>query len=446
LGLLKEGQELQYLLVEAVREHNVLPLTGTCNLSCVFCSHKHNPPLTRAFSFQPLPEEKWSDLINYLDSDRKIVIGESATRLREGEPFTHPHILTVIEKIRRLHPLTRLQVTTNASLLNKEIIDRLTGFQPLELVLSLNSATEKGRRLLMNDPEPQKALSVPEMLCRSGLPFHGSLVALPHLVGYEDLRHTINLLDQAGADTVRILRPGYTKLSSTEIIPPPGTDQELENLVASLENNLQTVLVLEPPLLDNLEPIVKGVIFKSKAYQAGIRRGDRIDQVDGKKPQSRVDAFQMINGKKPHRLVIWRHDQFCRVELEKNDDQVSGLVFDYDLDFYQVETVRRRQVLGGKTLMLISEPSLALWKTALEKFKLTNLVLKTVRSKFFGGSINCAGLLTVADFSTTLEQAYKSRYYNAVILPAVAFDSAGNDLSGMHYQALTKQKIPIYLA
>lgn len=135
---------MQQLLVEAVLKDNVLPLTGLCYLSCIFCSHRNNPPGTNAFSFAPLPEEIWSDLACYLDPERKIIIGESATRLREGEPFTHPQFQKVIRKLRLLYPKTLIQLTTNGSLFREETAAFLAALKPLELVISLNSASHIG--------------------------------------------------------------------------------------------------------------------------------------------------------------------------------------------------------------------------------------------------------------------------------------------------------------
>ena len=38
------------LLLEAASHHNVLTLTSACNTSCVFCSHRQNPPGVLAYS------------------------------------------------------------------------------------------------------------------------------------------------------------------------------------------------------------------------------------------------------------------------------------------------------------------------------------------------------------------------------------------------------------
>lgn len=214
---LKEGSVLQRLLVEAVRDHNVLPLTGRCNLSCCFCSHRYNPPGTKAYSFGPLSVELLRELSAYLDPEKKIIIGESATRLREGEPLTHPRFMDLLKNLRARYPQTLIQATTNGSLLEPQIIEALSALQPLELVISVNSITQKGRSLLMGDPEPGKGKIRPqiELLTAKQIGFQGSIVAMPHLVGFEDLRQTALFLDQSGAKSIRLLMPGFTRLTSS---------------------------------------------------------------------------------------------------------------------------------------------------------------------------------------------------------------------------------------
>jgi len=65
-------EELWPLLVEAVSVYNVLPLTSTCNLNCIFCSHLQNPPGIKAYHFPPLPLEELKQLIPFPDGSRKI--------------------------------------------------------------------------------------------------------------------------------------------------------------------------------------------------------------------------------------------------------------------------------------------------------------------------------------------------------------------------------------
>ena len=48
-------EQLWTILLEAVSRDNILPLTSSCNLHCLFCSNRQNPPGVQTFSFAPLP-------------------------------------------------------------------------------------------------------------------------------------------------------------------------------------------------------------------------------------------------------------------------------------------------------------------------------------------------------------------------------------------------------
>jgi NifB/MoaA-like Fe-S oxidoreductase len=442
---LKKGQALQQLLVEAVRKDNVLPLTGICNLSCIFCSHRNNPPGTNAFSFAPLPEEIWSDLACYLDPERKIIIGESATRLREGEPFTHPQFQKVIRKLRLLYPKTLIQLTTNGSLFREDTAAFLAALKPLELVISLNSASAYWRRLIMNDNSPEVALAVPELLAIYNIPFHGSLVALPHLTGFNDFNATVAELDRYGAETIRILLPGYTALSDPFIIPPAGTKERIYDYAARANTRFNSVVLVEPPLIEDLEPLVEGVIKGSPASKADLRTGDRIDLIDGVKPLTRVGAFNMLDNKTIAHLIISRGNINVKASISSCSEKPTGLVMNYDLDPDQILRVKSRLSESIKTLMLLSEPALSRWQAAAVKYCLNNITFKTVRSNFFGGSINCAGLLTVGDFQAALNEVVYPDRYEQILIPSISFDDSGRDMSGLHYHNLQTDRIRLYL-
>lgn len=427
---------LQSLVIEAVREHNVLPLTGRCNLSCCFCSHRQNPPGARAYSFSPLNLSLLQELMPYLDPQKKIIIGESATRLREGEPLTHPAFGALLEELRKLFPHTLIQVTTNAALMNDETARLLAALAPLEVVLSLNSASEGVRRLLMSDPFPRRAINTPALLARFGVPFHGSVVALPHLSGWEDLRLTLQQLDDQGAKTLRMLLCGYTRCSDPSLAFPRGILIRCHELVKELQLRLNSPLLAEPPLVEDLIPVIEGVIRDTPATRAGLHTGDTVISVDGKKPASRVDAFQMAHKHCNPKLILSRHTRNIVVSLVKESGEAPGFVMAYDLDPGQVERVRNLLSAGVETIMLVSGAAYPRWRAAVELFGLEGLRPVAVKSGFFGGNIDSAGLLTSRDFRAVLEREASRSAFQQALLPALAFNSGGVDLAGEHYSAL----------
>lgn len=415
----------------------MLPLTGRCNLSCCFCSHNQNPPGTKAYSFPPLETGRLLELIPFLDPNQKIVIGESATRLREGEPLTHPDFRTLLDQLRCRFPGALLQVTTNGSLLDDERIRHLASLAPLELVLSLNSASRRGRRLLMRDPWPGAAAQAVEKLIQAGIPLHGSVVAMPHLVGRNDLQDTLVFLNGTGAKTIRLMLPGYTRCTDRSLVPPPGTLERCWDLAGQLRGSFSAPLLVEPPQIDNFEPQIEGVIAGSPAARAGLKAGDRILSIDGITPLSRVDAFTRARRGKSPILTALRNGNELRFELGKEKEEAPGFAVSYDLDPEQVERVRRNLVPGEETLMLLSSAALPRWRLARELFQLEGLHLVSVTSQFFGGNISCAGLLTVSDFAYVLKRE-RRLHSGRVLIPAVAFDSGGRDLQGRPYSLLNE--------
>lgn len=107
---------IESLILRGASEGNILPLTSACNVRCIFCSHRQNPPGVEAYRIPPQGRSEVERILPFMDPERPVVIGESATRIIEGEPFTHPAILEILELIRANLPGATIQITTNGSL------------------------------------------------------------------------------------------------------------------------------------------------------------------------------------------------------------------------------------------------------------------------------------------------------------------------------------------
>ncbi|HHY92852.1 MAG TPA: DUF512 domain-containing protein, partial [Firmicutes bacterium] len=391
-----------------------------------------NPPglETYALPHQSLAAVK--QRASFLDPTKPIVIGESVTRILEGEPLLNPEFLTILTWLRQRFPTTPLAITTNGTRLTAEVVAQLAALQPLRVTLSLNSASERGRRFLMADPHPAVALAAPARLQAAGLPFTGSVVALPHVVGWADVEETVRYLARAGAETVRVFLPGYTRLAPPELRLPPGLWEELRGRAGDWQEELVTPVLVEPPGLADLRAVIHGVLPGWPAAAAGLRPGDRIVRIGGEDVFSRVDAFQRLQVGGSVTLQVEAGGKTRLVTVNKEPGARSGLVFDYDLDPAAWEGFSRllRRERPQRVVVATSELAAPLVQAAVERESLPGtLTVLAVPNRFLGGNIGCAGLLTVADFRAALDQVAA----DLVVLPSIAFDQRGRDLRGELY-------------
>ncbi len=451
----KLGQKVWALMLEAISADNILPLTSGCNLDCLFCSHSQNPPGVASYRFSPIPPALLDQLISYLNPGRKIVIGESTTRLCEGEPFTHPYFLGVLQKLKRHFPHTPVQLTTNGALLNQNNIAELAGLREaggLEMVVSLNSCSPDGRKKVMRDNNPANVLNGLYFCRERGIPFHGSVVALPHLLGWKDMEDTLCFLEEAGALTTRVFLPGYTRMAGPEMRFAPSLWEELCAFLEEMQERLEHPVIPEPSPKKDLSACVEGVIRNSPAHKAGLQYGDVIVSIDGAAVATAVEAFQTMKKKAAPVLHVERPGkkkgtssgapaETIEFTLFKEKDAPPGAVFYHDLDPHLIKKAGGKMQTsggGGFQLMLTSSVAHPLWVSARDKGLLpTSVIIRSTQNLFFGGSICSAGLLVLSDFTYELDRVIcEEGLPGQVLLPSISFDRGGFDLLGRHYSEL----------
>lgn len=423
-------------LLDAIAKNNVLPFTSRCNLGCIFCSHRQNPPGVETFKLPPLPADTVLELAQFLDPGRKVVIGESATRLDEGEPLTHPDASSILRGVRQLLPETSITLTTNGTLLTQQWIDELAALGRLELTVSLNSVTEHGRLLLLNDREPQRVLNAIARLANLGIPFHGSVVAMPHLTGMEDIEETVDFLAEHGALTVRIFLPGYTRFAPEDLRFPLSLWDELEATARELTALTGVPVIPEPSVLHNLNPEIYGVIRDTPADCAGVLAGDTVLTVDGRKARTRVEAFTLAQKSIAPTLQLMRDGKMLEVSLDKAEGQPPGFVVQYDMSAARIEQIDSEIKCRASVspLLFTSQLGLTVVRAALNELGFAHDHVYPVTNRFFGGSIQSAGLLTMEDFlAATRELPFTP---DLALVPHEAFDHKGCDLTGRNINAL----------
>lgn len=432
------------LILQAARQANILPITSVCNVACLFCSHRQNPQGVESFHIGHRTLEEIRSSLAFINPQQPVIIGESVTRVMEGEPFYHPQFPQILEEVRRRFPHTPIQITTNGTMLDQATVEWLAELSPITIYLSLNSACSANRRLQMKDRWANRSVEAARLLGERGIEYQGSIVAMPWITGWDDLTRTITHLDRCGAQVIRIFLPGYTRLAKEELKFPLTMWDQLRSFVGRVRQQVRVPVVCEPPKIDNFKPEIVGIIPGSAADRAGLKPGDILVAVSGKPVLTRVHGFHLTYQLANPMLEIQRENRPLAVPLTKGARERSGLVMDYDLDPALFEDIRKvvRFHRASQVLLLTSPLAYTRMVLGVNKFYPEPGQLKVCRvaSRFFGGSIMAAGLLTVADFSLALQQylAASATKPELILLPAIAFDQRGRDLTGETYHKLAE--------
>lgn len=424
------------MLLEAASRYNILTLTTSCAAACVFCSHHQNPKEVEAYYINKLTLAEAENLVEFLDGSKKITIGESATRICEGEPFAFEYLMDILKLIRGKYPNAIIQITTSGIYIDEAVLEELKSIQNIEFNISLNSCTEEGRKKLYGGNAHMQAVAAVKMLKKYDIKWAGSIVAMPHVVGWEDLEQTIAYLSEQGAATIRVFMPGYTKYTKIAL-PEANIAKDLEQLAKALQTTIKTPIIVEPSMINNLDAIVEGVIWDLPASHANLSAGCRIVSVNGKAIYSRVDAYNSLYTASNPTVSYEKDGKLFSCLISKNRNTSAGLVFNYDIDPEAAVRMKRKieKFSSRDCLLLVSKLGHGIISKVIESSE--TLKVEIVANNFFGGNIMCAGLLVLEDIEEVLRAQFKVP--QVVFLPQVMFDEKGRDLVGRHYIELEQE-------
>ncbi|MFW6278907.1 MAG: DUF512 domain-containing protein [Bacillota bacterium] len=453
---MKIGPKEKYLLLKTVQEKQILPLTSVCSLNCIFCSHKQNPPGINIYRFGHLPTKLVRELIGYLPQKGVVTIGESATKIVEGEPLLHPDFKEIMSFLRRECPEKEIRITTAGSQLDHKLVDFLSQLKPLELNISLNCSTPRKRKEVMHDPRPETIFLALEYLEKKGLTYHGSIVAWPGILKDNQLEKTVTLLEERGASTVRVFMPGFTDYSPSDFkFATRKYEHKLEQKVFQLQEQKNIPVIKEPPLLKDFTARIQGIISETPAAKCGLKNADIIKKVEGKKILTRVDKFNTLVQCQNPGLTIQRNGQTFKTVMKKESGQKPGLILHSDFPGQLVEQLKRiikispEKKIGIITSVLaeklIEKLLMVIADSFVDKNFREDITLIPVKNRFFGGNIRVAGLLTTRDIIQTLNSP-EINVPDLLVVPEKIYGLSGKDLCGASYTEISKKmKIDIEL-
>lgn len=426
-----ETTSLEYV-ISTVFKTNILPVISECNTNCIFCSHKQNPKEVQVFRLPKLDIKDFEEIIEFLSPNKKIVIGEAATRIIEGEPFLYKDILELLYLIRKKFKNTPIQITTNGLLIDELIIEKLVELGNIELNISVNSVDSLKHKQILGLKAERNIKDILDLI-KGKLKFSGSCVLVPEIMGWRDIEEICSFLDKSQGETVRLFIPGHTKLSKNTY-DFFDLYKEAKQAVDYIRNRYSIPVIIEPSVINELDCRIEGVIKDSPADNSGIKVGDLIKEINGKQVESRVDGFDKVFRSFNPKLKIIRDNVIINVNLLKPKNSSPGFIVLFDIDpnvSRQVINVVKRN--GGENVLFIT--SELAYNILFHYFSNSNFSFKyniiKAQNSYFGGTIKCAGLLTVQDvLDATTEFLKTNPIPDLIILPPIMFDSNRKDLVG----------------
>ncbi len=172
---------------------------STCAFSCIFCSTDAGPnSLTRKSEFIV-------DLDYMMDWFESIVAYKGVDDIEAhidtvGDPFTYPHIVELVERIREVPGVKVISSQTHGPLLTKELVRKLERAGMDRINLSIDSLNEEKARLLSGSPwfRLHKVIEVAKEIAESSIDLLIAPVWVPG-INDEDIPKLIEFALKIGA-------------------------------------------------------------------------------------------------------------------------------------------------------------------------------------------------------------------------------------------------------
>ena len=192
--------------------------TGGCNFRCPFCQ---NPDLINGLEEFPDIDEK--EILDYLKEKRDWLDGICITG---GEPTIYKGLVQLIEKIKSMGFLVKLD--TNGS--NPEMLKELVGRKLLDYIaMDIKSSPERYSEASGCKVEMENIRKSVEIIRNSGIEYEFRTTVLPRLFSFEDAEKTGKWLKGSKRFFLQQFRPDVTLDRSFEK-EVPYSEEKLKKL------------------------------------------------------------------------------------------------------------------------------------------------------------------------------------------------------------------------
>lgn len=447
---------------------NIGSFSSYCNCQCKFCFERGNPPDQLPYCrgsgrFLSIAEVKTR--LKYFNAKSQCSIARANSPCME--PFMNPYCLEILSIIKRAFPNRFLAIETNGTFLTREVIRRLAMIGVDEVEISLNSASPEIRRSVMCDLHPKVAIEAIRLLREFKVPYTGSIVPWPS-VPIDDVKQTVQHLDENEALMIRVNLPGYTKYYPAEKLFEEDFWMRVVDLISALRRQIRTPIVFSPSLYaekDNV-PRVIGVMRNSPAEKAGLRPDDIVLEVESIKVSTHFEARYYIEKfhEQPFQMRVLRDGNVLDLEFCPSSEywypytkSVSELINPTGIvmheGFQLIDLRRLAKILAEQrpknVLFLSSRLMKPLFEEQLRRFcdlEEIDFRIEVPEHQFWGGNIIVGGLYAVNDFVRHVERLVSEEQFvpDLIIIPSSPFSEWGRDLTGILYTEIERRvKIPV---
>ena len=450
-------------------------LSEKCGVECEFCLHKSDPPgyYTNSCKWQGSICEI-EERINYFNPNNKEALFSEFT-YGSYEKISHPKLFEILQKIREKSDAP-ISIITNGSDLKEDIINRLKKYEPISLIVSLNSSSKEVRLDAMNDITPNYSIQSLELLQKKQIPF---IISLTHWYksSCDDLYNTIEFANSYSPYIIRINLEGYSKYHPLYRKYDLFSHwNQVVDTVRSIRPRIKTPIVFQPVMYEEnqyneeVRPIIKGIIQNSPSYFTDLKTGDEILKINNKnvtyrKTVKNVLRFMEQNADRIH-LEIKRNNKIIQIEIMKSAeaypyyhffhklgmDYPWGIVLSDSLDPLAVKAFIKLAGAYNNVLLLSStlvKPSFEIMYQDLNKKDIeTKLHIAIPKNHFLGEDVIIGDLLTVDDFIRGIREwiIQNDLLPDIIVIPATVFSAWGKDITGKSYRHIQRIiKIPVIL-
>jgi hypothetical protein len=417
--------------------------------------------------------------------------GLFTVRTAINEPFANKGAVEYLRMMRAKAPHELMSFVTNGAYLTEDVVLALRDLQPIFLNVSIYSTNPVIRHEVLGDHRADRAVKAVDLLVQYQVPYMANLVMWPS-IPFEDMERTIAYVSERNAVVLRVCLGAYSRYLTGEW-ERFELDDYWPKVVAEVErirDRYPLPILIEPNsyVRRDTEAYVDGVVQGSPAQRAGLRRGDRILEVNGKWIGSRMHLLSELRrrasvwprGSRPPgvfgmkgdvqvqeneivRVKALRESDVIVVELDRYDpeslrsypygqiatydDFMYGLVITDSLRYSSLRAARQlMESHHAKRVLLLTspmiEPILAYMLDGTGAFNGFDVFMRCAKNRYFGGTINIGDLLVVQDFIEAIQDFLEREDVDIdlALIPASPFASSpwGRDLTGRPWRDIER--------